>query len=168
LSVEPQTPEPVAAVEKPRGHYKASVDSKGRLKLPSAFQRYLSSLNEKSFFVTTTNETTVYIYPLTEWKKVEEWLDHPATPEQFEQCEALRFVTGHYGADAVMDGEGRMMIPQPLREKFNLVGSEVHLQCSNGFVEVISPAEYAAMQRAFFDKQKLAGANAALRTMGNK
>jgi MraZ protein len=166
LSVDTPGSEAVAAVEKPRGHYKASVDNKGRLKLPSAFQKYLGSLNEKSFFVTTTNETTVYIYPLTEWKKVEDWLDNPENDEQVDLFDHIRFVSGKYGADAVIDGEGRMTLPQGLRESFKMVGSDVYLQCGKGLIEVISEEEYKAMDRTYSDKQKLAKANTALRLMG--
>ena len=156
----------MAAVEKPRGHYKATVDSKGRLKLPSAYQKFLASLNEKSFYVTTTNEKTVYIYPLSEWKKVEEWLAKPANESQVKPFKALRFVTGKYGADAVIDGEGRMTMPQMMRELFKIVGSDVHLAYDKNYIEVFSEEEYKAMERLNSDKQLLDQANSALELMG--
>ena len=165
LTVDSPSSEPLAAVEKPRGHYKATVDNKGRLKLPSAFQKYLALLSEKSFFVTTTNETTVYVYPLSEWKKVEEHLDNPQNDEQVELFDHVRFVSGKFGGDAVIDGEGRMTLPQPLREAFKMVGSDVYLQCGKGMIEVIGEEEYKAMDRAYSDKQKLAKANTLLRLM---
>ena len=157
----------VDPVERPRGIYTARVDAKGRLKLPSAFQKFLASLKEENFFITTTNETTVYIYPLSEWKKFEARLDSPENEEQVDMFQAVRFVADKYGADAAIDGEGRMLLPQPLRGEFKMQDAQVYLQCGRNVIEVLNEEEYRARERAA-DKVKLAKANTLLALKGFK
>lgn len=161
MAVEPLGTEPVVPAERPRGLYGARVDNKGRLKLPSAFQRFLESLQQKSYFITTTNETTVYIYPLDEWKKKEAQLESGSTPEEIEMFDAVRFVADKYGADAAIDGEGRMLLPQVLREHFKMQDAQVWLQCRQAFIEVLNEDEFRARERGA-DKAKLAKANTLL------
>jgi len=167
LSIESPVSEPVVPGERPRGIYDARVDAKGRLKLPSAFQKYLASLGDEQYFITTTNETTVYIYPLSEWKKNEAVLDNPGNEEQVDLFAAVKFVADKYGADATMDGEGRMLVPQKLREAFKIQDAPVHLQCGDRVVEVLNEEEYNARERAS-DKAKLAKAKTQLKLMGFK
>jgi MraZ protein len=167
VTVESQGSEPVVPAERPRGMYAARVDAKGRLKLPSAFQKYLASLKEESYFITTTNETTVYIYPLSEWKKNEALLANPGTEEQVDLFDAVRFVADKYGADAAIDGEGRMLVPQLLREAFKIQDAQVYLQCGDRVVEVMNEEEYKARERAA-DKAKLAKAKTQLKLIGFK
>jgi MraZ protein len=167
LAGEIQGSEPVVPAERPRGFYTARVDAKGRLKLPSAFQKYLASLKEENYFITTTNETTVYIYPLSEWKKNEAILDNPGNADHVEMFEAVRFVVDKYGADAAIDGEGRMLIPQLLREAFKIQDAQVYLQCGDRVIEVLNEEEYKARERAA-DKAKLARAKTELKLVGFK
>lgn len=124
-------------------------------------------MNDESYFITTTNETTVYIYPLTEWKKNELLLDKPANPDQVELFEAVRFIADKYGADAAIDGEGRMLIPQLLRETFKIHDAQVHLQCGDRVVEILNDEEFKARERAA-DKAKLARAKTELKLLGFK
>ena len=157
----------VDPAERPRGIYTARVDAKGRLKLPSAFQKFLASLKEDHYFITTTNETTVYIYPLSEWKKFEASLDQPENEEQVDMFAAVRFVADKYGADAVIDGEGRMLLPQPVRAEFKMHDAQVYVQCGRNRIEVLNEDEYRARERAA-DKVKLAKANTLLALKGFK
>jgi DNA-binding transcriptional regulator/RsmH inhibitor MraZ len=124
-------------------------------------------MNEDSFFITTTNETTVYIYPLSEWKKFEDRLEQPENEEQVDMFQAVRFVADKYGADAVIDGEGRLLLPQPLRAEFKMQDAQVYLQCGRSVIEVMNEDEYRARERAA-DKVKLAKANTLLALKGFK
>lgn len=167
MSVEPQDTLPVVPAERPRGIYTARVDSKGRLKLPSAFQKFLEALQQKNFFITTTDETTVYIFPLNEWKKKEALLENPADADEVELFDSLRFTADKFGADAVVDGEGRMLLPQLLREHFKIQDAQVWLQCRTDSIEVLNEDEYRARERAA-DKAKLLRANTALKLKERK
>jgi len=53
----------VAPVEPPLGAYPATVDEKGRLKLPVNFKEYLESLEDGRLFVTTTDKRIARVYP---------------------------------------------------------------------------------------------------------
>ena len=167
MTVESQGSEPIAPAERPRGIYTARVDAKGRLKLPSAFQKFLEALQQKNFFITTTDETTVYIYPLTEWKKKEALLENPSDAEEVELFDSLRFTADKFGADAVVDGEGRMLLPQLLREHFKIQDAPVWLQCRPDSIELLNEDEYRARERAA-SKDKLAKANIALKLKEKK
>ena len=168
MTVETQgAQQPVAPAERPRGLYTARVDSKGRLKLPSAFQKFLEALQQKNFFITTTDETTVYIFPLDEWKKKEAHLENPSNEEEVELFDSLRFTADKFGADAIIDAEGRMLLPQPLREHFKIQDAQVWLQCRPDSIELLNEDEYRARERAA-DKAKLAKANIALKLKERK
>ena len=134
-------------LEHPRGIYTARVDAKGRLKLPAAFVKYLSSHKHKDFFVTSTNKRSFYIYTLPQWKRVEEVIDNPDNPEEYKMFKATRHTAGKYGADATVDSEGRMLIPQLLREDLQVHDKPVWLEYVKGSIEVYGEDVYQERER---------------------
>ena len=56
------------------GEYQYSLDSKGRVNIPAKFRQSLSKKNQKTFVATRGQDPCVWIYPLTEWKKIEDEL----------------------------------------------------------------------------------------------
>ncbi len=56
------------------GEYQYSLDSKGRVNIPAKFRQYLSKKNQNTFVATRGQDPCVWIYPLTEWKKIEDEL----------------------------------------------------------------------------------------------
>ena len=93
------------------------------------------------------DETTVYIFPLDEWKKKEDYLENPSTEEEVELFGVLRFTADKYGADAVIDGEGRMLLPQMLRESFKIHDAQIWLQCDKDSIKILNEDQYRAMER---------------------
>ena len=70
-----------AGIEAPRGFFTARVDEKGRLKLPAEITEYLAALGEQQVFVTTVNGTTARIYPISVWRRNENfWKRSGRTP----------------------------------------------------------------------------------------
>ena len=58
-----------------RGNYTARVDEKGRLKIPTAFRRYIEEkYTTQEVYVTSLNGDCVRIYPLPEWESIEQRL----------------------------------------------------------------------------------------------
>ena len=167
MSVDLQTTLPVPVAERPRGLYPARVDAKGRLKLPSAFQKFIEALQQKNFFITTIDETTVYIFPLNEWKKKEAHLENPVNEDEVDLFNSLLFTADKYGADAVIDSEGRMLLPQLLRERFKIQDAQVWLQCRPDSIELLNEDEFHARERKA-DPAKLARANVALKLKERK
>src|SRR5260221_7348955 len=56
------------AVEPPQSSAQASVDDKGRLKLPSEIQEYLEAIGAAKVFITTFDLKLARIYPIPLWK----------------------------------------------------------------------------------------------------
>lgn len=131
--------EPTARAEAPLGFLEARVDEKGRLKLPAAI---VQSLAESRVFVTTFDKATVQIYPIRAWRVTESFLEKPG--EKAEARRALRVRAKHYGADAEVDGQGRVLLPTILRRELELEGVPVHLECVSGHVEMMNDSAYQA------------------------
>ena len=56
------------------GEYQYSLDSKGRVNIPAKFRQSLSKKNQNTFVATRGQDPCIWVYPLTEWKKIEDEL----------------------------------------------------------------------------------------------
>lgn len=138
-----------SVVEPPRGTYPASVDEKGRLKLPVVFQQYLNSLGEK-VFITSLDLRTIRIYPLSIWKQNESLFDQEQGDPQL--VADMSFIANALGADAEMDSQGRVSIHTDLRRRLQIEKQQVYLDCLKGRINVYSEAIYQErMKRAETD-----------------
>jgi len=137
-----QVPPPV---EPPRGMYPGRLDEKGRLKLPVPFQEYLSRLPEKKLFVTSLNRRIAQIYPIGVWRENERFFetyrDDPV------KAANVAFTAADLGADAEMDGQGRVLFPPELRRELGIENQPVRLYAYRGRIEVLSEATYEARRR---------------------
>ena len=102
-----------------RGNQPATVDLKGRLKLPEKFRGLLLEMYGPQFYVTSKDGERAEIYPLKEWEKIEEAL---AKAPSSQAKQKLLDVTNYYGQQVDMDAQGRLLMPQLLREKATLKG----------------------------------------------
>ncbi len=102
-----------------RGNHPATVDPKGRLKIPAVFLEGLAAYGEE-FYVTSENGDRVQIYPMKVWTEIEERLaklpSHNAAKQKF----LTR--TSYYGLPVKLDGQGRVLIPPVLRESAEMRG----------------------------------------------
>ncbi|MGI6730738.1 MAG: division/cell wall cluster transcriptional repressor MraZ [Anaerovoracaceae bacterium] len=92
------------------GEYQNSIDTKGRVIVPSKFREELGY----KFILTKGLDNCLYIYPMTEWDKFKEKLvDLPVTNK-----DARAFVRYFFSSavECEMDKQGRLTIPQNLRE----------------------------------------------------
>lgn len=102
-----------------RGNHPARVDEKGRLKLPAEFKRRVDEVYGPQFFITSKDGERAEIWPLKEWERIEEMLaNSPSSAAKQKFLDA----TNYYGQQVEMDGQGRLLMPQILREKAALVG----------------------------------------------
>jgi len=102
-----------------RGNHTARVDEKGRLKLPVEFKRPLTENYGSLFYITSKDGKVAEIYPLKEWEKVEEKL--AAIPSFHPAKKKLMDRVNYYGQTAEIDTQGRLLLPQILRESANLM-----------------------------------------------
>jgi MraZ protein len=123
-----------------RGNITATVDEKGRVKIPSAFKE---TLDEKygpdlDFFVTSLEGSSVRIYPLPAWIKIEETLVPVRGEKDANKVKRLFLErTNYWGQTARGDSQGRVLIPPLLRERAGMQG-EVAVMGHADYLEVSS------------------------------
>ncbi len=106
-----------------RGNSQARVDEKGRLKVPAQFREELDQLSKQHpgrFYITSLDGAHATIYPLDEWVKVEEALRRLPSSSEARRNYVTR--TSYYGQEVELDSQGRVLLPQVLREAANLKG----------------------------------------------
>ena len=103
-----------------RGNYTARMDSKGRLKVPTAFRRYLEEKYGPEFYVTSLTGECVRIFPLPEWESIEQRL--ALLPSMDPARRKFLDRTNYYGQQAEMDAQGRILIHPLLRKAAGVMG----------------------------------------------
>src|ERR1700749_2783206 len=104
-----------------RGNYTARVDAKGRLKIPTAFRRYIEEkYTTQEVYVTSLNGDCVRIYPLPEWESIEQRL--ALLPSMDPARRKFLDRTNYFGQQATMDGQGRVLVPPLLRKSAEVIG----------------------------------------------
>jgi len=102
-------------VQKFRGVSNLSLDAKGRIVLPARYRERLLEICQSQMIVTIdTEQPCLLIYPLPEWELIEEKIEglpsfNPATRR------IQRLLIGH-ATEVEVDGNGRMLLSNPLRE----------------------------------------------------
>jgi MraZ protein len=77
------------------------------------------------FYITSSDGKRAEIYPLKEWEKIEQKLAE--IPKFNAAKKKFLDITNYYGQMTEMDAQGRVLIPQLLREAANLAGEVVVL-----------------------------------------
>lgn len=111
-----------------RGNSPATVDEKGRLKIPVHFLTDLAQTGAE-FYVTNDQGDHVWIYPLKHWNEVEERLAKLPSSNPAKQRFLTR--TNYYGQTVTIDKQGRVLIPALLRESAEMKGQVVVLGYQN-------------------------------------
>jgi MraZ protein len=106
-----------------RGNHPTRVDEKGRLKLPAEFKRLVDERYGTQFYITSKDGRRAEIYPLPEWQKIEEKL--AAIPSLNPAKKKFLDRVNYYGQMVEMDAQGRVLLPQILRETAKLAGDVV-------------------------------------------
>src|SRR5215212_623669 len=120
--------------------YPGRLDDKGRCKMPSAFQQYLSALAEKKLFVTSLDRRIAQIYPMEVWRQNEKFFDDFL--ESPELASQIAFNAADLGAEAEMDAQGRITFPPELRRELGLEDQTIRLYAYKGRIEVLSEKIY--------------------------
>jgi MraZ protein len=103
-----------------RGNNPARVDEKGRLKVPADFKRHIDEKYGAEFYITSRDGKVAEIYPVEEWRKIEDKL---AKLSNFNPSKK-KFLNkvNYYGQMVEMDAQGRLLMPQILREAAGVRG----------------------------------------------
>ena len=107
------------------GEFQHSIDAKGRLIIPAKFREKLG----ENFVVTRGLDGCLFGYPQDEWEKLEVKLNEMPLAKK----DARLFVRFFYSAatECELDKQGRINIPQSLRQHANLEKSCVIVGVSN-------------------------------------
>ena len=106
-----------------RGNHTARIDSKGRLKVPTLFRRYVEEKYGTEVYVTSLTGDCVRIYPLPEWESIEQRLS--LLPSMDPARRKFLDRTSYYGQQSAMDSQGRVLIHTLLRKSSGVVGEVV-------------------------------------------
>lgn len=102
-------------MQKFRGVSNLSLDAKGRIVLPARYRERLLEICHSEMIVTIdTEQPCLLIYPLPEWELIEEKIE--ALPSFNPTTRRIqRLLIGH-ATEVEVDGNGRMLLSNPLRE----------------------------------------------------
>jgi MraZ protein len=101
-----------------RGSAPARLDEKGRLKVPNLFRQQIEEAFGVEMFVTSLHGREVLLYPLAIWRGLEEKL--AALPAIHRAKRKFLERVNYFGQNASLDGQGRILIPQILRDAAKL------------------------------------------------
>jgi MraZ protein len=123
-----------------KGAYRHRIDPKGRLPVPAAFRRVLGRDGVKSLVVTPL-DGCLAAYPPEEWERLEAQLR--ALPAFSKPVKALTRLLASRAVDCALDSQGRILLPQPLRQGAGLRAEAVVVGVLNRF-EVWAPETWEA------------------------
>jgi MraZ protein len=106
-----------------RGSAPTKIDDKGRLKIPTEFRRLLDERWGGDLFVTSIEGDSAFLYPLAVWEEVEQrLLSMPST-----NSVRRRFLerVSYFGQPVSLDAQGRLVVPQILRDAAGMEGDVV-------------------------------------------
>lgn len=96
-----------------RGVSSINLDEKGRLAMPTRYRTELSECCDGQLVVTVGLDKCLLVYPLPEFEEIERKLVKlPALNKKAKRLQ--RLLIGH-AAECEMDGQGRFLVPEPLR-----------------------------------------------------
>ena len=100
-----------------RGHHLHSMDEKGRVAIPARFREALSGLQDERLVITQfryRGHNCLDGYPYSSWRQLEERLltNHRFDPENADLIDA--YVSA--AVDCQIDSQGRILVPQNLRD----------------------------------------------------
>ena len=106
-----------------RGNHPATVDAKGRIKIPTGFRRWIRERYGNDLFLTSFNGDNVRAYPLSIWDALERRVERVPAFNPVRQKLVDR--VNYFGHVTNMDKQGRVLTPPLLREQARIEGEVV-------------------------------------------
>ena len=108
-----------------RGECSLSMDSKGRLAVPTRYRDRLSEVCGGKLVVTISlMDKCLTVYPFPDWQRIEEEIR--ALPALDPQVRAISHLLIGHATECDLDGHGRILLPQSLRD-FASLDKRVHM-----------------------------------------
>lgn len=121
------------------GRFENKLDDKGRLSMPAKFRASLA----EGFVVTRGFESCLTIFPMAEWQRLAEALGRFPVTDQ--KARSLRRVLFAQASDTELDKQGRVLIPEYLREAAGL-SSEVIVAGMDRYIEIWDSERWQEME----------------------
>lgn len=97
-----------------RGPSKVTLDAKGRVAIPSRHRERIITRADGHLVATIDRDHCLLIYPLPDWEEIERKLTRLSS-FRTKSRRLLRLMLG-YATEIEMDGHGRILLPQVLRD----------------------------------------------------
>ena len=137
-----------------RGVNHLTLDSKGRLAIPTRYRDVLARQCNNQMVVTVDRDHCLLLYPMPNWEEIERKLVRlPSFNRQARRLQ--RLLIGH-ATECEMDGNGRILLPPPLREFAELEKSVVLIGQGNKF-EIWSEAAWTTRRDEWLSASDDAG-----------
>lgn len=113
------------------GHSPAKIDEKGRLKVPAGFRKIIEERYGSECFITSMDGERALVYPLAVWFEFQSRL--AKVPSTSQAKAKLLERVNYFGQVSSIDGQGRVLVPQVLRDVAGIsddvvvLGSQDHL-----------------------------------------
>ncbi|MCK4578538.1 MAG: division/cell wall cluster transcriptional repressor MraZ [Candidatus Marinimicrobia bacterium] len=133
------------------GSYRYTLDSKGRVNIPSKMRKALGPANDSSFVATRSDDSCIVLYPIQVWKeKVEEKLLN---------LNKGRAIKRHYTRNRLRhakilqyDAQGRVQLPAELIEYAGIT-KDIEIIGMIDNIEIWDPDQLQAIDSELSDKQ---------------
>ncbi len=132
-----------------RGSFEHSVDSKGRVSVPSKFRDVIADRYDGRLVMAMDFDRCLTVYPLEEWEKLEEKIK-TLPMMQKEVKEFMRFFFSS-ATECELDKQGRILIPPLHRERANITKSVMLVGIINK-IEIWDAAAWEARNSQNGDK----------------
>ena len=117
------------------GEFDYKIDEKGRVPIPPRFRNALKD----GVVLAPGIEKCVTAYPLAEWKKLSaELTGSSATPSKLRRLNRALFATAF---STLIDGQGRVALPAPLRESADIT-DDIVVAGANTYLEIWDKANW--------------------------
>ncbi len=104
-----------------RGHFPATIDSKGRIKVPNSFRKLIEEMYGRDCFVTSPTGEFVRVYPLSVWEKREKLIAE--SQDRNPVIVRTLNLVNYYGQVTSIDQQGRLLLHPLVRQKTSMSGT---------------------------------------------
>lgn len=133
-----------------RGVNALSLDAKGRMAVPARYRERLTAQCNGNLVATIDPEDRcLWLYPLPVWEEIERIIDRlPSLDKGSRRIQ--RLLIGH-ATECDLDGQGRLLLPAPLRE-FAQIDKQVVLIGQGKKFEIWAEAAWSEQRAAWLEE----------------
>lgn len=133
-----------------RGETTLNMDDKGRMAVPSRYREQLHAESDGMLVVTISLlDRCLAVYPFPDWQRIEN--DLKRLPALDQKAQGIRHLLIGHATECELDGHGRILVPQSLRE-FAGLGKRVKMIGQASKFELWDEAAWEARREALLGR----------------